>query len=134
MPIELSHRIGRELADIDGPGERLVEFVVVAHREFKADPVVSLLMDVTVAPGLSHRGEISPSMFTLSRGQVGAVLRDDPDALERLDEIIETLLRFLLSVLTYSSENTSTDERLRAYLRRTLLPALALTPTLERSI
>lgn len=124
--LELSVRLGRELGDIEGPGDRLVEFVVAAHREFKADPVVALLMEVTVAPGLTHHGQISPEMFRLSRGPVRAVLREHPEALERLDDIVETTLRFLLSVLTYSSENTNTDERLRAYLRRTLLPALGL--------
>jgi len=125
--LELSVRLGRELAGIESPADRLVEFVVAAHREFKTDPVVGLLMEVTVAPGLSHLGQISPAMFQLSRGPVSSVLRDEPEALKRLDEIIETTLRFLLSVLTYSSENTSTDERLRAYLRRALVPSLGLS-------
>jgi AcrR family transcriptional regulator len=125
--VALSKKLGRELANVEQPGDRLVEFVVAAHREFKADPVVGLLMEVTVAPGLSHHGTIPAAMFELSRGPVSAVLRDDPEALERLDDIIETTMRFLLSVLTYSSDNTSTDERLRSYLRRALLPALGLS-------
>ena len=58
-----------------------------------------------------------------------AMLEGEPEALERLDEIIETLVRFLLSVLSYSSENTRDDDRLRAYLRRTMLPALGLATT-----
>lgn len=132
--VELSARIGRQLADVVGAGNRLVEFVVAAHREFRADPVVGLLMEVTVAPGLSHHGTIPAAMYELSRGPVAAVLRHDPDALDRLDEIIETTMRFLLSVLTYSSENTSTDERLRDYLRRSLLPALGLTSSLPAEL
>jgi AcrR family transcriptional regulator len=126
--VELSTRLGRELADIERPGDRLVEFVVAAHREFKADPVVGLLMEVTVAPGLSHHGTIPAAMYELSRGPAAAVLRNDPEALDRLDEIIETTMRFLLSVLTYGSDNTRTDEQLRAYLRRVLVPALGLSP------
>jgi len=125
--VELSSRLGRELTGIEAPGDRLVEFVVAAHREFRADPVVGLLMEVTVAPGLSHHGMIPAAMFELSRGPVAAVLRDDHEALARLDDIIETTMRFLLSVLTYSSDNTSTDESLRAYLRRALIPALGLS-------
>jgi AcrR family transcriptional regulator len=125
--VELSNRLGREITGIEHPGDRLVEFVVAAHREFRADPVVGLLMDVTVAPGLSHHGTMPAAMFELSRGPVAAVLRNDPGALARLDEIIETTMRFLLSVLTYRSENTATDDRLRAYLRRALVPALGLS-------
>jgi AcrR family transcriptional regulator len=125
--VELSARLSHDLAGIEDPGDRLVEFVVAAHREFKADRVVGLLMDVTVAPGLSHHGTLPAAMFELSRGPMAAALRNDPEALERLDDIIETTMRFLVSVLTYSSENTSTEERLRTYLRRALVPALGLS-------
>ena len=125
--VELSARIVAELADAGSPGEAMVEFVVVAHREFKADPVVALVVDMSVDPGLAGHGEISPAMFQLTRSPMKAMLAGEPEALERLDEIIETLVRFLLSVLAYSSDNTRDDDRLRAYLRRTMLPALGLT-------
>ena len=49
-----------------------------------------------------------------------------------LDEIVETTTRFLLSVLSYSSVNTASDAKLRAYLQRTLAPALGLQPSIER--
>jgi len=127
--VQLSARIAQEAERASTPGERIVEFVVTAHREFKADPVVALVMDISVAPGLTDHGLLSPAMFRLARGPMRATLRADPDALERLDEIIETVIRFLLSVLMYSSNHTRTDERLRGYLRRSLLPALGLAPT-----
>jgi AcrR family transcriptional regulator len=125
--VELSARIVAGLAEADSPGEAMVEFVVTAHREFKADPVVALVVDMSVDPELAGHGEISPAMFQLTRRPMKAMLAGEPGALERLDEIIETLVRFLLSVLAYSSENTRDDVRLRAYLRRTMLPALGLS-------
>ncbi len=125
--VELSARIVAGLAEADSPGEAMVEFVVTAHREFKADPVVALVVDMSVDPELAGHGEISPAMFQLTRRPMKAMLASEPGALERLDEIIETLVRFLLSVLAYSSENTRDDVRLRAYLRRTMLPALGLS-------
>jgi AcrR family transcriptional regulator len=126
--VDLSARIVAGLADTHSPADAMVEFVVAAHREFKADPVVGLVVDMSVDPGLAGHGEISPAMFQLTRRPVRAMLAGEPEALERLDEIIETLVRFLLSVLAYSSENTRDDVRLRAYLRRTMLPALGLSP------
>ncbi len=74
-------------------------------------------------------------MFQLTRRSMRAMLAGEVDALERLDDITETLVRFLLSVLSYSSENTRDDARLRAYLRRTMLPALGLSyaPDLARA-
>jgi AcrR family transcriptional regulator len=125
--VELSARIVDGLKDADSPGEAMVEFVVTAHREFKADPVVALVADMSVDPGLAGHGEISPAMFQLTRKPMRAMLAGEPGALERLDDIIETLVRFLLSVLSYSSDNTRDDVRLRAYLRRTMLPALGLS-------
>ena len=129
--IELSARIVEGLKDARSAGEVMVEFVVTAHREFKADPVVALVVDMSVDPGLAGHGEISPAMFELTRRPMRAMLASEPEALQRLDDIIETLVRFLLSVLSYSSENTRDDVRLRAYLRRSMLPALGLSPAAE---
>ena len=133
--IELSGRIAAGLASAESPADAMVEFVVAAHREFKADPVVALVVDMSVDPGLAGHGEISPAMFQLTRRSMRAMLAGEVDALERLDDITETLVRFLLSVLSYSSENTRNDARLRAYLRRTMLPALGLAyaPDLARA-
>ena len=125
--VDLSARIVAGLSGAETPGEAMVEFVVTAHREFKADPVVALVVDMSVDPGLAGHGEISPALYQLTRKPMRAMLANEPDALERLDDIIETLVRFLLSVLAYSSENTRDDGRLRAYLRRTMLPALGLS-------
>jgi len=127
--VELSVRIVAGLAEAGSPGEAMVEFVVTAHREFKADPVVALVVDMSVDPGLAGHGEISPAMFQLTRKPMRAMMAGEPEALERLDDVIETMVRFLLSVLSYSSENTRDDDRLRAYLRRTMVPALGLSST-----
>jgi len=124
--IALSARIAAGLADAPSPGDAVVEFVVAAHREFKADPVVALVVDMSLDPELAGHGEISPAMFQLTRRSMRAMLAGDDEALERRDDITETLVRFLLSVLSYSSENTRDDVRLRAYLHRTMLPALGL--------
>jgi AcrR family transcriptional regulator len=130
--IDLSARIAAGLADAASPSEAMVEFVVAAHREFKADPVVALVVDMSLDPGLAGHGEISPAMFQLTRRPRRAMLAGEPEALERLDDITETMVRFLLSVLSYSSANTRTEARLRAYLRRTMLPALGLSSALTR--
>lgn len=124
--VELSKRLEREVSRAATPAEKIVEYVVAAHREFRADPVVALVVETSLLPGVAASGTISPQMLRLSRAPMGAVLADDAEALARLDEIIETMLRFLLSVLAYRSENTKDDESLRRYLRRTMVPALGL--------
>lgn len=126
--VDLSHRIEREIAGAGTPAETIVEYVVAAHREFKADPVVAMVVEVTLLPDLAAHGTISPQMIALSRRSMGHALSSVPGAADRLDEIIETLVRFVLSVLTYESANTKDDATLRAYLHRVLVPALGLPP------
>lgn len=127
--VELSARIADGLTGAASPADAMVEFVVTAHREFKADPVVALVVEMSLDPGLAGHGEISPAMFRLTRGPMRAMLAGETEALEHLDDIIETLVRFLLSVLSYSSDTTRDDDRLRAYLRRSMVPALGLSST-----
>jgi AcrR family transcriptional regulator len=130
--LALSERINRDLAAATTPEDGIVEFVVAAHREFRADPVVALVVHTSLLPGLMERGAISPHTVALAERQMRLLLRDDPEGLSRLDEIVETTTRFLLSVLSYSSVNTATDAKLRAYLQRTLAPALGLQTSIER--
>lgn len=124
--ISLSARIAHDVGRAEGVADAIVEFIVAAHREFRADPVAVLVADIGNRPGLVDAGTISRSMLDLAGGFMRPVLRGDPALIARQDEIVEIALRFLLSVLAYESENTRTDARLRAFLRRTLVPALHL--------
>lgn len=122
----LSARIARDVSNAEGVAESIVEFIVAAHREFRADPVAVMVADLGNRPGLIDAGTISRPMLDLAGVFMQPVLREHPALLARQDEIVEIALRFLLSVLTYSSEHTRTDASLRAFLTRTLVPALAL--------
>ncbi len=127
--IELSARIADSVTGATSPADAVVEFVVAAHREFKADPVVGLVVGMSLDPSLAGYGEIPDELFRLTRRAMRAMLAGEDEALARLDEVIETMVRFLLSVLAYGSENTRDDARLRAYLYRALVPALGLSAT-----
>lgn len=124
--VQLSRTIGRETSKADTPGAALVEFVVSAHREFRADPVVGLIVEMTLDPRITGHGELSEAMFRFTGAALSRLLGPEHPDLARLDELSETLNRFLMSVLTYSSPNTATDAKLRGYLTRTMIPALGL--------
>lgn len=124
--LEITARIARDVRGAATPAEAIVEFIVAAHRELRADPVAFLVSDIGTRPGLADTGTISRPMLDLAGAFMRPALEHDPALLERQDEIVEISVRFLLSVLTYSSERTRTDTRLRAFLHRTLVPALGL--------
>lgn len=124
--LELTARIARDVRGAGTPAAAIVEFIVAAHREFRADPVAVMVGDIGTRPGLVDTGTISRPMLDLAGAFMHPVLAHDPDLVARQDEIVEISVRFLLSVLTYSSERTRTDARLRAFLERTLVPALGI--------
>lgn len=124
--LDVTARIARDVRGASSPAEAIVEFIVAAHRELRADPVAFLVSDIGTRPGLADAGTISRPMLELAGHFMRPALAHDPALLERQDEIVEISVRFLLSVLTYSSERTSTDARLRAFLQRTLVPALGM--------
>jgi hypothetical protein len=57
---------------------------------------------------------------------VGPLFERAPALEKHRAEVVETLLRFGMSVLTFDSDLIRTDAKLRAYLQRALLPAIGL--------
>lgn len=123
--LALSRRISRQLSGITDVGERIVEFVVVARHEFDADPVTAHMVEVGLLPRRERDGVMSVRVLDLLRPHVSGLAAPGAPAAE-LDELAETIARFVVSVLTYRSASTETDDQLRGYLRRRMLPALGL--------
>ncbi|HUR75039.1 MAG TPA: TetR family transcriptional regulator [Sporichthya sp.] len=110
---------------IDDPGEYVVELLVSGRAAFRATPALAvLLFPETGNPifGAEVLAEAAPFAETF----VGPLFERAPTLEKRRADVIETLLRFGMSVLTFDSDLIRTDAGLRGYLTRTLLPALGL--------
>ena len=64
--------------------------------------------------------------IAIARHFLEPILSYAPDKEPDLDEMTETFIRFHLSLLEFSSANTESENDLRAYLHRVLVPALGL--------
>lgn len=71
---------------------------------------------------------LSPELSAFSRRFLEPILAYLPEREPDLDEMTETMVRFHVSVVTLKSERTRTRDALRAYLMRSLIPALGLPP------
>ncbi|CAO5237317.1 TetR/AcrR family transcriptional regulator [Frankia sp. AgKG'84/4] len=115
--------------------EFVVEALVAVRREFRAEPALRPIMGV--GSGYWNAQEaLSERAIAAARPIIAPVVGYDPALEPHLDEIVETSVRWLLSLLMFDSARTSSEQRLRAYLRRTIVPvidALAATPTDEPS-
>lgn len=113
-------------AQIDGASDTrdlIVEFVVAVRLEFRQHPVLGALL---------FRGGDSPlfdnDLFARAK-PVGAkllapIMAREPRLAARFDDVLEIMLRFGLSILLFNSDTIRSDDDLRAFLRRSLIPAL----------
>lgn len=123
--VQVIDRIAGETAEVTDLADAVVEITVAFHEAARSDVALRQVIAMTLHPGAAEAGTISAQAMSMTRGFLRPRLSGDD--LERIDEIAEVLLRFLLSVLGYRSAQTETPDRLRSFLRRTLIPALGLT-------
>jgi AcrR family transcriptional regulator len=103
--------------------EFVVKIMVACVREFRKDPTTSAI-------GLVRPGQVlAPDALAIVKGFLGPLVELEPQLEPELDEVAETMVRFMLSFVMYDSERTRSDTALRGYLERRLLPALGLPVT-----
>ena len=106
--------------------EYAVEVTVAARAEFRRHPAMAPVAFPQRDPILFGGGALGPGALAMARSFLGPLEELEPRLGPQLDEIAEVCTRWLLSVVLFDSERTSTDERLRAFLHRRMVPALGL--------
>ncbi|WP_370249592.1 TetR/AcrR family transcriptional regulator [Nocardioides sp.] len=107
------------------PSEAVVESLATFHAEARRDPALAHVIAMTLHPAAQESGTLSAQALALTRGFLRRRVAEGTTP-QRLEEMAEVALRTLLSLLAYDSATTETPQRLREYLRATLLPALDL--------
>jgi len=103
---------------------RLIDLIVATHRELRNDPVAMMSLDLSMDADYRDARSIGGPSLALAEGLVRAALPSVPTLSDDVVTLIaETTYRWILSLLTYTSANTATDDAVRDYLNRTLLPA-----------
>ncbi|BBH18519.1 hypothetical protein Back2_28060 [Nocardioides baekrokdamisoli] len=123
--IQVTRDVIARTESCDSAADALVEALVAFYLAAKTDPAVGQVVAMTLHPRTADRGTIPSEAMRLVRSFVRPRLvigRSDAE----LDEVAEVFLRYLLSVLAYSSTNTETVESLRTFLQRRMVPALGL--------
>ncbi|HEY8546786.1 MAG TPA: TetR/AcrR family transcriptional regulator [Acidimicrobiales bacterium] len=115
--------IGRVLDRAAGTttgAEFVLDVMVSCILEFRDHPFTSTV--ALVRPD----GVLGPDAVSIAMRCLQPLVDREPDLADDLEEVAETMMRFLLSLATFESDRTRSPEALRAYLRRRLLPALGL--------
>jgi AcrR family transcriptional regulator len=104
----------------------VVEALVAARREFRAEPALNPATWIHSRPWNASQVISETGGLGIVRTILLPILSYDPALEPQLDEIAETSIRWLLSLLMFDSARTSSETALRAYLRRAYVPALNL--------
>ena len=107
----------------------VIEAFVAARHEIGRDPSMSPIAEIGADSPWLIAGALSPMAVAMAKRCLQPLVEyeDARYADIDLDEVTETTVRMLLSVLQFSSPRVATDTKLRAYLRRRLLPAIGVT-------
>jgi AcrR family transcriptional regulator len=122
---DLAEGIAERIRRLVTPAEKAVEAMRFVLQEVPRSPVLGALwgataLDASAIAGITRRSAIAWSRQALK--DLVAAAEWSPD---EADECVETMLRFLLSLLT-APEPRRSELELRAYLERRLVPALGL--------
>jgi AcrR family transcriptional regulator len=101
-----------------------VEMLVAARREIRAEPALYPIADLRGVLPWALGEELTDDVLAFARPFVAPVVEYDPSLAAHLDELTDLLARWLLSVVMFDSAWTATEPKLRAYLRRRVVPAL----------
>lgn len=104
----------------------VVEVVLAARTEFRHQPALAPVAFPQRGTILFDGDVLGPRALAMTRSFLAPLLEFDPRLAPQLDEIAETSIRFLLSLILFDSDNSRSDSRLREYLHRRLVPALGL--------
>jgi AcrR family transcriptional regulator len=112
----------RTAATQDG-ADYLVELFVAVRRQFRERAVLGALL----FPGDGNPlfdDELLARARPAATHFLAPLVEREPRIADRLDDVVELLSRLGLSILLFDSDAVRSDDDLRAFLRRSLIPVL----------
>jgi AcrR family transcriptional regulator len=103
----------------------VVELCMSSIDEYTRNPAISPVIPLLQGED-ARQSVLAPHGLAVARHFVEPILSYVPDRKPDLDEMTETLLRFVLSLMTLQSDITRSPDALRRYLHRVLVPAMGL--------
>ncbi|WP_445182841.1 TetR/AcrR family transcriptional regulator [Pseudonocardia sp. Cha107L01] len=123
---EVASRVVSEARSAPTAAEFVVEVLVALRRDFRQQPALAPLAFPQYGSTIFDGGAMGADGIAIARSFLAPLLDFHPELRDDLDEIAETMVRFLFSLVMFESERSASDDRLRGYLHRRLVPALGL--------
>ena len=120
---EVFDDVNARIADTVDVGEYVVELLVAVRRQFRERAVLGALLFPDGGSPLFD-DELMARAKPAATHFLAPLVEREPRLGERLDDVVELLTRIGLSILLFDSDAIRSDDDLRAFLRRSLVPML----------
>ena len=123
--LRLANEVQEHIRAFEGPGEKIVAATVFTLRAIRENPVLRQVWQPTTFDANVLQGFTQPASITFTRVALAEIIEATGWGEEEAAESMEFMLRMIISLLA-TPEPRRTDDELREFLRRRLVPALGL--------
>jgi AcrR family transcriptional regulator len=123
--LRLANEVQEHIRAFDGPGEKIVAATLFTLRAIRENPVLRQVWQPTMFDANVLQGFTQPASITFTRVALAEIIEATGWDEEEAAESMEFMLRMIISLLA-TPEPRRTDDELREFLRRRLVPALGL--------
>lgn len=120
--------IVEQVGETSCAAEYLVGTMVAARSAFRAQPALAPLVQPHLGTMIFDGSLLGETALSTAHTFLGPLMEFEPQLADEMDEIAETCIRFLVSIVQFDSAITRTDDDLRGYLHRRLVPAVGVPP------
>ena len=119
-------KLASHIAQFATAQERILEAIIFALKTLPDEPSLALISDSALSQMVREHTLTTPAGMDIGTALFQLILQDDRYAPEELAEISEFGIRFMLSLLTLESPHRRSDDELRGFIARRLLPSIGL--------
>lgn len=121
-----AEKVFLHLSQFDTASERIVESVIFALSSLPDEPCLALVTDTTLSQMVNEHTLTTEAGFDINTAIFRFLIQDDSLADEEISEKAEFTIRTMFSLLAMQSPMKRSDDEMRGFIARWLLPPLNL--------
>ncbi len=122
--LEFAQAVKEFALKFDSAEERITEIIVFVFKELPRQEHLSLALDPDLSQALGERAFVEEATLAFSRIAIGPVIELRPDLQKDGEEMAEVMSRFAISLIMFPGRFKNSEEELRTFVKRRLIPAL----------
>ena len=117
-------KVFAHLDDFDNTTERIIEAVMFILRSLPDEPCLALLTDATLSKMINTHSLTTDVAIDIYISIFRFLIQDESVDDDRINEMAEFTVRTMFSLLMMPSSMTGSDDKMRGFIARWLLPPL----------